>query len=506
MIGTGVHDEGASAEEAASAAEQGFQAGAAIRGSVWTLGGYFAAQLLRLGSNLVLTRLLFPEVFGVMGLVQIFLQGLVMFSDVGTGPAIVQSARGEDPVFLNTAWTIQVVRGFLLFLASCLIAYPVAAFYDQPILVWLVPATGVTAILGGLESTAMHTVQRRLELGRRTLIELAGQVLTIAVMIVGAWLDRRWYGPHHMGAVWAIVIGGFAGSVLRTVLSHTSLPGIRNRFLLDREAARALFHFGRWIFVSTLLTFLAAQSDRLIFGKVIPLDLFGVYGIAAMLSMFPTQAVLSLGSGVVFPAYSRVARDPGFEPLFRRVRLPLLLAGSAVVAGLIAGGPAIIRILYDARYHQAGWILQFLAAVAWFQILECTIGAALLARGRVRWVAAGSAVKVLGLVGLIPLGFHLGGFPGALAGLCLSEALKWLTAATGAASDGLPTLRRDVLLTIAVAALSAAGYAAAELAGRWGAVAGFGGAALVVGGAAACGGVWFHRTRWGEWRRSLRGG
>jgi O-antigen/teichoic acid export membrane protein len=477
----------------------------ALRGTIWTIGGYGASQVLRLGSNLILTRVLFPEVFGQMALVQIFLQGLGMFSDVGTGPAIVQSPRGEDPVFLRTAWTIQAVRGVFLFLASCAIAWPVAAFYDQPLLTWLIPASGATAILGGLESTAMHTLQRKLQLERLTLVELAGQAAGIAATVGLAVLDRWAYGPDHPGAVWAIVGGGWVTALVRLALSHVALPGIRHRFQLDPGSRRALFAFGRWIFVSTMLTFLAGQSDRLVFGKLIPLDLFGVYGIAAMLSMLPTQAVLKLGGAVVFPAYSRVASRSDFRQLFGRVRLPLLLGGGAIVTGLIAGGPVLIRILYDDRYWQAGWILQFLAAVAWFQILECTVGAALLAQGRVRWVAAGSAVKVVGLLGLIPLGFWVGGFTGALVGLCVAEAAKYVTAATGAALKRLAAFGLDAALTVLIAAASALGFWAAEAtAARSGAAAGFAAAALVVGTAWGAVGGWYLKTRWPSWRSSVR--
>jgi O-antigen/teichoic acid export membrane protein len=209
-----------------------------------------------------------------------------------------------------------------------------------------------------------------------------------------------------------------------------------------------------------MLTFLAAQSDRLVFGKMIPMDLFGVYGIAVMLAALPTQAVQKLGGSVIFPAYARLAARGDLHQVFTRVRLPLLIGGAAMVSGLIACGPHLIRFLYDSRYHQAGWILQYLAAVAWFQVLECTIGAALLATGRVRWVAAGSGAKVVGMVALVPLGFHLGGFPGALAGLVLAEALKYLTAAVGLASSGLQGFPADIGLSVLVAGISAVGFLA----------------------------------------------
>lgn len=424
------------------------------------MGGYAAGQFLRLAGNIVLTRLLFPAVFGEMALVFIFLQGLQMFSDVGTGPAIIQSSRGDETDFLNTAWTIQCVRGLLLWIASWGVGWPVAVFYGDDRLRWLIPAAGLSALLGGFESTAMHTLQRNLKLERLTLLDLTGQTVSIISIILLALADRAIYGPGHPGAVWVVVIGSLMASAVRLVLSHTILPGIRHRWHFDREHARHLFSFGRWIFVSTLLTFLAAQSDRLVFGKTIPLSLFGVYSIASMIAVLPTNAILKLGGAVVFPAYSRLVRRPDFGHLFLRVRMPLLLGGGAIASTLLACGPSVVRVLYDPRYVEAGWILQYLSAAAWFQILECTNGAALLALGRVRWVAAGNAAKVIGMVALIPLGFHFGGFGGALVGLAGSDMAKYLTVALGVAVARLGGFAGDVLLTALVAGTSALGIAA----------------------------------------------
>ena len=61
----------------------------ALRGGALTAGSYAFTQALRLASNLILTRLLFPEAFGLMALVSVVLVGLAMFSDVGIGPAAI---------------------------------------------------------------------------------------------------------------------------------------------------------------------------------------------------------------------------------------------------------------------------------------------------------------------------------------------------------------------------------------------------------------------------------
>jgi O-antigen/teichoic acid export membrane protein len=441
--------------------------GSGIKGSLWTLGGHGASQLVRFASNILLSRLLFPAVFGQVALVYTFLTALQLFSDVGTTPAIVQNPRGDDPRFLRTAWTVTCVRGVVLWGASWLVAIPAAAFYDQPMLRWLIPGAAFSAVLTGCESTAIAQSRRHLRFERITLMELASQVLGTMTTVVLALGFRKWLGPSDPRAVWAIVAGGNAYGLARLVLSHTVLHGISHRFELDREALASLVRFGRWVLLSTLLSFLSGPADRLVFGKLVPIAVLGVYGIASTLALVPTDAVLKVGSGVVFPAFSRASMRSDFNQIFPKVRMPLILGGAMIVSGLLAAGPVAVSILYDARYRDAGWMVQILAVASWFQILENTNGAMLLATGRSDWMAAGNGVKLTGMLVFIPFGFMVGGFAGALAGLVVAEALRYLVSALAIRRRGLHVLGNDVGLTFGVGGVAAMGYGAGFLTSGW---------------------------------------
>ena len=149
----------------------------ALAGSAWTLFGYGGAQVIRLGSNLILAHMLYPAAFGVMALVTVFMQGLQMFSEVGIGPSIIQNRRGDDPAFLDTAWTIQVLRGFGLWIFTCVLAWPTALFFGQndPLakdLLYILPVIGLTSILGGFNSTAVFSLNRHLQVGKATLLRI----------------------------------------------------------------------------------------------------------------------------------------------------------------------------------------------------------------------------------------------------------------------------------------------------------------------------------------------
>mgnify|MGYP000735525278 CR=1 FL=1 len=111
----------------------------AIHGTLFVITGYGLSQVLRLGGNLILTRLLVPEFFGIMALARAVITGLHFFSDIGLMPSIIRSQRGGDPVFLNTAWTIAVLRGIILWAFTLALALPMAKIYDNSLLAWAIP-------------------------------------------------------------------------------------------------------------------------------------------------------------------------------------------------------------------------------------------------------------------------------------------------------------------------------------------------------------------------------
>jgi O-antigen/teichoic acid export membrane protein len=390
-----------------------------------------------------------------MALVNVFMQGLVMFSDIGIGPSIVQSDRGEEPRYLNTAWTIQILRGWALCLAGCLLAWPIALFYKEPQLVHLIPVAALGSVISGFNSTSLFTQTRKIHLGKLTAVDILSQLVSLVVTITWAWFHRT---------VWALVIGGLAANAVRLILSHQYLPGIRNRLQWDRECVRALLRFGRWIFLSTLLTFTVMQSDRLIFGKLIPIGLLGVYSIALTWATLPISVVGGVMGSVLFPVLSRLHQSgTDFSEAYLKARRPWAILGGWASAGLIAGGPILIRLLYDARATSAGWVIQILAAGTWLLVLETSNGVALLALGQPKWVAAGNAAKLVGMLILIPLGYARYGFPGAVAGFAASEVLRYTTSVVGSRRHKVACLGQDLRLTLLTIATSAVGLLTARI-------------------------------------------
>lgn len=328
--------------------------GRSMRSSFFTMMNIGSENILRLGGNLILTRLLFPEAFGVMALVQVVMTGLRMFSDIGVRLSIVQNERGNDPLFLDTAWVLQIGRGVILWLATVALAVPMASFYDAPILAQLLPVAGLTALFQGFNSTKLATANRHLVMGRVTMINVISRVIGLVVLVGLAFWWR---------STWALVIGGLAAPLAMMIMSHVSLPGHTNRFRLERAAAGSLIRFGRYIFLSTIGGFLVLQADRAILGKLVSLSDLALYNIAIMLATLPRVLQQNLVSRVLYSLYS--TRPPGESDRNYRdiAKARFLVIGSTVVMAVILAvvGNHLIILLYDPRYEAAGVLLVLMA-------------------------------------------------------------------------------------------------------------------------------------------------
>jgi O-antigen/teichoic acid export membrane protein len=428
--------------------------GRAVRGGAYTLAGYVGLQMLKLGGNVILTRLLPREAFGLMAIVNTVLTGFGLFSDLGIGPSIVQNPRGDEPKFLNTAWTIQLFRGVTLFVLASIVAWPLASYYDLPELGPLLSVSAVMGLVGGLASTKVETAERHLRLGRVTLIDVSAQIMATVVMLIWAWLQP---------SVWALVGGGLSGALLSLVLGHTILTGHNPRPGWDKSAARELMRFGRWVFLSTVLTFFVSYADRLIFGAKIPVGLLGVYSIALTVATVPTQALRSIAGKVMFPLFSRVTAGANeLAEVFRNARRLHMVLSGWTLSGFIGGGSVAIHLVYASPYWEAGWMVQLLALAGWFGTPEAANTAAVLARGKPVWMVIANGAKLVGMITLIPLGFYFGGFPGAIVGYVTSELFRYAFSALAVYRLGLPALRQDAGYSAVLAVASVAGWLSAR--------------------------------------------
>jgi O-antigen/teichoic acid export membrane protein len=396
-----------------------------LRAGSWTVFAYGCTLVLRLGSTLILTRLLAPEAFGLIAIVSTIGTVITLLSDIGIRQSIVHSKHGDEPLMLNTAWTMQILRGALIWTVCCLVALGLysagqhgwlmaGSVYASPQLPLLLALGTLHSVIIGFDTTKRFTADRRIDQKRVVLIELGAMFINIAVSVTLAWFMR---------SVWAIIAGGLIAAVCTVLAGHTWLHGQRNRLAWHRGFASQIFHFGKWILASSLLYVLAANGDKLLLGIWVTPAVLGCYAIGQTLAQILELAVGRVFSQVASPAFADVMRNSPqrLREVYLRMRLPFDVMFISAAGFLFAVGPSLVGLMYDPRYAEAGTILQILS----FALIVARYGVsagAYMALQAPHAQAVMNLVRVIAFFLLVPLSYELYGVPGAYWAIALSPA------------------------------------------------------------------------------------
>lgn len=414
--------------------------------SLWTIGTYVASAGIRFGSSIVLSQLLGPAVLGVVVIAQAARVGTDLLTDLGFEQNVVSSPHGDDPAFLNTVWTMQIVRGVLISLAFASLAPLLAHAYGIDVAVML--AMSAAPFLSSLASTSIYSLSRRMEVRTRNLFELATEVTGLALNVAFAVALKN---------VWAPILGILLTLCARSAFSY-ALPHVRHRPAFHREHAVAILHFSKWIMLSSLALYAAVYIDRLYLGLVVPLAMLGVYGLAKTVSDLPQTVAGRLAFQIVFPfiARNRESFDSAARRDLARTRGQFVALVMLGIGTVMAWSDWAIHILYGRRYEEAGWMLCLLLAGSWIGVLASLNEATVFGHGRPQFVSLANMVRSIVIAAALPTGFALGGLPGALMALPAGEVSRYLLLLRTQRRLGMTFLRQDATFSLGLLAIGGA--------------------------------------------------
>lgn len=339
--------------------------------------GYAGGQLLRFAGNLLLTRLLFPEAFGLMAIVASILTGVTMISDLGISQGIVVHKSGADPSYLNTAWTLQIIKGVLMALALILLSPLAAAHFNQPDLVELMMIVALVALISSFGSTKLALAQRNITSAkRRMLVDICCQAAGIAATCIFAY-----FYPEPSSLAW----GNCVSAVLAVACSHLLFSGAHNRLGWHRESVGKIFSLGGIVLIGSVLTFLLGEGSKLLYASFLDIKTVGLIGLAAGLSGMMAQLMSSVSAKVFLPAYAEVARTGDTARLRKsidRTRMFQIIPCWIFSALIAIFGSHLVTFLYDDRYADAGKFLQIQALGGMAAIISTSYFGVLYAIGR----------------------------------------------------------------------------------------------------------------------------
>lgn len=412
-----------------------------VRGGLSVFAGDGYQHALRLAANLIMTRLLYPEAFGIMLIVNTFLTGIQLFSNIGIrGAVILYSKKHEDESkYLHVVWTIQAIRGICLFLIAAILSYPLSLFYEQEILVPLILISSLNLLILGFQSPLAMAAERDIRLGRLMLINAASQTLSLAAIVALLYFFPVIYFLAVHNVIQALLLCG---------LSYGFLGKWRPRFSWDKEIASGVFNYGGWVLLSTIITFLANQGDRLVLSKLLSSEALGMYAIALNFAFIVNFIMQSLGRKLLFPVYAEFKNNKNGEEKIYKVRALLAFACLLPILFLTTLGDWMISLLYDDRYAEVGWMLQVIAFGTIFSSLSATLNPVLLATGNSKHLMLVQLFRFFILFACFYIGYRLAGTLGLMVAISVVPIIVYPVSICYALKSGVKKYYADLIVIL----------------------------------------------------------
>lgn len=268
------------------------------KGGFWV----FLLRIINRGFGLIrliiLARILSPNDFGLMGIALLTMSALETFSQTGFQAALIQK-KEDIQSYLDSAWTVLILRGLILFTILYFIAPYAAIFFNTPEAKPIIQVIGFAILLRAFTNIGVIYFQKELEFRKQFIYQFSGILADFIVAITAVLILK---------SVWALVLGLLAGNIVRCFVSYLIHP-YRPHLSKDLGRAKELFGFGKWIMGSSILIFLITQGDDIFVGKILGTTALGFYQLAYRISNMPATEITHVISQVTFPAYSKLQNN-----------------------------------------------------------------------------------------------------------------------------------------------------------------------------------------------------
>lgn len=397
------------------------------------------AALLR---NIVIARMLGPEMFGLAVTLIVTGQFFDTVTNIGSDQFLVQDDGGETSRVQAMAQLTMVIRGLFSAALMAAVAAPVAYFYHQPQLT--LPLTLMALI--PLSSAFTHLDIRRYQKQRNFAPESRAIIVSELSSLLAAVTFAMWLHNYY-AALWSLL----ARTAVLTLMSHL-VAERKYQFRYESESARKMVKFGWPLLLNGGLLFFGGQGDRVLIGHLMGPTELGLYSTTLLLIFYPMTMVQRFLSNTHFPQLVAARKvHAGLVQAEGRLKGEMMLVGVLAAIGFALVAPIALLHLYGPRFAQEPMLVGLIGVLQVTRMLRVWPATIALALGRTGIILSSNIVRMIALP-LAWLGYTLGyGLIGLTAGLILGEVISIMSSLWPFASSRGRQFRAVAMTTLILA-------------------------------------------------------
>ncbi|UOE48194.1 oligosaccharide flippase family protein [Mucilaginibacter sp. SMC90] len=360
-------------------------------------GGYiYASQIINFAASTIVSRLLTPSSYGLVGLITVFTGFILVFSDGGLSYALIRSDFGRtyQRVLTNLAW----VLGGILFIITLLLAYPIAVFYHNPLLTKPTIVLGFTFILRSLSLAQGAVLSKQLKFGFIGKVTLICMVQSVIITIIMAWLKFSY---------WSLIVPQVTTALITAVLYEREVKlGFKiypySYFIVVFKHTRKLI--GSVIGFNSV-NYWSRNADNMVVGKWYGAQELGIYNRAYSLLTLPLNLISGIFNSILFPSLKKLKSEGGdIEKEYYFVLTVITFLSYLLVVTFILFPENLVNVLWGKAWLQVATLLPYFGLLIYTQTLLSTVGSLLVLKEKEREFMVSGWVSAVFLVGAIILG------------------------------------------------------------------------------------------------------
>jgi len=309
----------------------------------WSFLESVGLQGVRFVTGIVLARLLFPEQFGLIWMLTIFMAVAQSFLDSGFGAALIQK-REASPTDTCSIFYFNIVIGLAAAGLLCLVAPWIAAFYKQPTLTPLTRALSLTIVINSFGLIQNTILIKQINFKIQTKVSLIASGLS---GIIAVTLAAKGFG------VWSLVVQQISSTFFRTVFLWL-LNAWRPALIFSLKSLREMFSFGSRMLASGLLDKIFNNIYLLVIGKLFSATDLGFFTRAWTMQQLPSETLSNMVERVTFPVFSTIQDDSArLKRGLKKALTMLVLVNFPMMIGLAVIARPLVLVLLTEKWAES---------------------------------------------------------------------------------------------------------------------------------------------------------
>lgn len=324
--------------------------GRILSGFFWKFGEQISSQLVTFILSIILARLLTPNDYGNVALVNVFITIAEVFVVSGFGTSLIQKKDADETDF-STIFYISEIMSIIIYGVIFFIAPFVASYYNSKEMTLILRVFALRLPLSAFNGIQEAYISKHLMFRK---VFISTTVSAILSGVIGVIMAYRGFG------VWALIIQYISNTIIISITLAMQVKW-HPQLKFSWQAGKPLINYGWKILATGLLGTFFNQLRSLILGKVYtPADL-AYYNRGLRFPELISSNVNNTISGVLFPVLSNYGSDLNKikQGLRRAIRMSTFVL-MPLLFGMMATAKQIILLLLTSK-----WI----AAVPFMQIL-----------------------------------------------------------------------------------------------------------------------------------------